>query len=168
MTKPAAPLAPPEGAAGDATPGFGAERPGAERPGAERPGDERSWDERVRAALVEGRDLTHAGVSVMAEDDLVALGAALGSVRKDADRMMAVVAAEQAERSRAKAGDVGVARRRGKGDERGIVAGQTGGSSAEAGRLIELGEALRDAERADGADPRPQPPSSNTASPPGN
>lgn len=110
-----------------------------------------TWDQRVRAALVERRELTHAGVSAMAEDDLVALGAALGAVRKDADRMMAVVAAEQAARSRAKANDVGLARRRGKGDERGMVSAQTGGSHAEAGRLIELGEALRDAERA-GAD----------------
>src|SRR5690606_9639495 len=98
-----------------------------------REGAPESWDERVRLALVDRRELTHAGVSAMAEDDLVALGAALGSVRKDADRMMAVVAAEQAARSRTKAGDVGVARRKGKGDERGIVSSQTGGSNAEAG-----------------------------------
>ncbi|MFW7414092.1 DUF222 domain-containing protein [Demequina sp. SO4-18] len=108
-----------------------------------------TWDERVRAALVDRRELTHAGVSAMAEDDLVALGAALGAVRKDADRMMAVVAAEQAARSRATAKKLGLARRRGTGDERGLVSSQTGGSNAEAGRLIELGEALRDVERAE-------------------
>ncbi|MFW2513684.1 DUF222 domain-containing protein [Demequina sp. SO4-13] len=107
-----------------------------------------TWDQRVRAALVDRRELTHAGVSAMADDDLVALGAALGAVRKDADRMMAVVAAEQAARSRAKNKELGLARRRGKGDERGMVSSQTGGSDAEAGRLIELGEALRDVERA--------------------
>ena len=132
MTEATAPLAPTEGADG----------------GAPGPGEERSWDERVRGALKDRRELTHAGVSGMTDDDLVALGGALGAVRKDADRMMAVVAAEQAARSRANPGDVGVARRRGKGDERGLVSGQTGGSNAEAGRLIELGEALRDAEQA--------------------
>ncbi|WP_239066506.1 HNH endonuclease [Demequina activiva] len=63
---------------------------------------------------------------------------------------MAVVAAEQAARSRATAREVGLARRRGGGDERALVSAQTGGSTAEAGRLIELGEALRDAERAGG------------------
>jgi len=108
------------------------------------------WDTKVRSALAERRELTHAGVSAMPEDELVALGAALGAVRRDADRMMAVVAAEQAARSRAKARQVGLARRRGKGDERGMVSAQTGGSNAEAGRLIEIGEALRDAERAAG------------------
>ncbi|WP_143336398.1 DUF222 domain-containing protein, partial [Demequina sp. NBRC 110053] len=105
------------------------------------------WDARARLALVERRELTHAGVSGLSDADLVALGGAVAAVRKDADRMLAVVAAEQASRSRAKA-EVGLARRRGKGDERGMVAGQTGGSNAEAGRLIELGEMLRDAELA--------------------
>src|SRR5690554_3361668 len=112
---------------------------------------EQSWDQRVRGALVDRRELTHAGVSEMSDGDLVALGGALGAVRKDADRMMAVVAAEQASRSRVKAGKIGLGRQRGKGDERGLVSGQTGGSNAEAGRLIELGEALRDAERASDA-----------------
>ncbi len=79
------------------------------------------WDARVRLALSERRSLTHAGVSGMADDDLVALAVAVGAVRKDADRMMAVVAAEQATRSRAKARKVGLARGRGKGDERGLV-----------------------------------------------
>lgn len=135
MTETTALLAPTEGADG----------------GASGSGEEQSWDERVRGALKDRRELTHAGVSGMSDDDLVALGGALGGVRKDADCMMAVVAAEQAARSRAKDGDVGVARRRGKGDERELVSGQTGGSNAEAGRLIELGEALRDAERASDA-----------------
>ncbi|WP_084129848.1 HNH endonuclease signature motif containing protein [Demequina sp. NBRC 110055] len=112
----------------------------------------RDWDARVRAALAEKRALTHAGVSAMGDEDLVALGNALGVVRRDADRMMAVVAAEQAERSRAKAKKLGLARQRGKGDERGIVSGQTGGSGAEATRLIELGETLRDAEKAQRGD----------------
>jgi len=100
--------------------------------------------------------MTHAGVSGLADDDLVALGTALGAVRKDADRMMAVVAAEQAARSRTKIKQQGLARRKGKGDERGLVSGQTGGSEAEAGRLIELGETLRDAERASGGDEPPR------------
>ncbi len=145
MAKAPDPLAP-AGGAGSAAPG--------------------TWDERVRGALMERRELTHAGVSAMSEDDLVALGGALGMVRKDADRMMAVVAAEQAARSRAKAGDVGVARRRGKGDERGLVSGQTGGSNAEAGRLIELGEALRDVERASGKNAAPAPPTPGEPEPP--
>src|SRR5690554_676505 len=105
---------------------------------------EQSWDQRVRGALVDRRELTHAGVSEMSDGDLVALGGALGAVRKDADRMMAVVAAEQASRSRVKAGKIGLGRQRGKGDERGLVSGQTGGSNAEAGRLIELGEGWRE------------------------
>jgi len=106
------------------------------------------WHARVRSALAERRELTHAGVAGLSDDDLVALGTALGALRKDADRMMAVVAAEQAARSRTKIKQQGLARRKGKGDERGLVSGQTGGSDAEAGRLIELGETLRDAELA--------------------
>ncbi|MDN4479697.1 HNH endonuclease signature motif containing protein [Demequina muriae] len=147
MTEAPVLLAPDEGMAGEAARGGDGADGGS------------TWDQRVRAALVDRRELTHASVSAMAEDDLVALGAALGAVRKDADRMMAVVAAEQAARSRAKANEVGLARRRGKGDERGMVSAQTGGSHAEAGRLIELGEALRDAERADAerADAEPAP-----------
>ncbi|WP_159449563.1 DUF222 domain-containing protein [Demequina sp. NBRC 110057] len=84
---------------------------------------------------------------------MVALAVAVGVVRKDADRMMAVVAAEQAARSRAKAGKVGLARGRGRGDERGLVSSQTGGSAADASRLIELGETLRDAERVERGEP---------------
>ncbi|WP_084104444.1 DUF222 domain-containing protein [Demequina sp. NBRC 110056] len=132
--------------------------------GAPAPGD---WDARARAALVERKELTHAGVSGLSDDDLVALGAAVAAVRKDADRMMGVVAAEQAARSRAKSRSVGLARKRGKGDERGLVSAQTGGSNAEAGRLIELGEMLRDAEKAElgASEPRGEAESPNAAPP---
>ncbi|WP_062135115.1 HNH endonuclease signature motif containing protein [Demequina aestuarii] len=154
MTEAPALLAPDEGAASKGARGSDGARGSEDTRGSTGAG---TWDQRVRAALADRRPLTHSGVSAMSEDDLVGLGAALGAVRRDADRMMAVVAAEQAARSRAKASDVGLARRRGKGDERGMVSAQTGGSHAEAGRLIELGEALRDAENADaervGAEP---------------
>ncbi|WP_084078798.1 HNH endonuclease signature motif containing protein [Demequina sp. NBRC 110057] len=109
-----------------------------------------SWEERVLAVLGSGHEVRGSHVAAMSDEDLVALGAAAGAVRRGVDRMLAVVAAEQASRSRADVGraGAGLARRRGRGDERGLVAGQTGGSAADAGRLIEMGEALVAAERA--------------------
>ncbi|WP_284327525.1 HNH endonuclease [Demequina litorisediminis] len=109
-----------------------------------------SWQERVLAVLGSGHEVRSTHVPQMADADLIALGTAAGAVRRGIDRMLAVVAAEQATRSRSAVGrsGAGLARRQGRGDERGLVAGQTGGSAAEAGRLIDMGEALAAADAA--------------------
>ncbi|WP_159449309.1 HNH endonuclease signature motif containing protein [Demequina sp. NBRC 110051] len=77
-------------------------------------------------------------------------------MRQDADRMMAVVAAETQKRSEKSTRGVGFARGHGHRNAPGMVEKQTGVSGPEAKRLIELGETLADAERAAAVDQNSQ------------
>lgn len=105
--------------------------------------------QRVLRALSSSVQLTASEVSSLSSRQLLALADALGTVRREVDLMLAVVANAQAEQSAARAGGDGLARQQGHGSARGLVSRQTGGTHHEAERLLQVGAALADAERRD-------------------
>ncbi len=79
--------------------------------------------------------------------ELLAVQQRAVAVRREADVLLARVAAEVARRSEPADGSVGLARREGHQSAQGLVASAAGGSQAEAGRLMRVGQVLaRDAE----------------------
>ena len=106
---------------------------------------------RARAALGSGRGLADVDLDDVPQGELRAWGEALGRMRRELDLMLAKVASAQARRSTKEDGPAGMARRNGKPSPRGLVAGQTGGSEYDAGRLIDVGEILDEARPGEGA-----------------
>src|SRR5690554_928858 len=103
---------------------------------------------RARAAVAGGTGLT--GVVDLSNLDQLqtkAWGEALGKIRREVDTMLAQVAHTQALRSTPERGADGMARRHGEPTPHDLVASQTGGSEREAKKLIEVGQALADAEK---------------------
>lgn len=79
--------------------------------------------------------------------ELLAVQQRAVAVRREADVLLARVAAEVARRSQPDDGSVGLARREGHQSAQGLVASAAGGSQAEAARLMRVGQVLaRDAE----------------------
>ena len=78
----------------------------------------------------------------LARAEVLALQADAVAARREADVVAAKVAAEIARRSSADDGLAGLARREGFGSPQKLVAAATGGSEAEARRLIAVGEVL--------------------------
>jgi len=70
------------------------------------------------------------------------------NLRREADLILAQIAAEIARRSTPEDGPIGIARRYGHPTPQSLVAGSTGGTLAEAGRLVEMGNLLTDASAA--------------------
>ena len=108
---------------------------------------------RARTALASGQGLADVDLRACGQGELRAWGEALGRMRRELDLMLAKVASEQARRSAAQDGPAGMARRNGAPSPRGLVAGQTGGSEFDAGRLIDVGDLLGQA--AQGGVPTP-------------
>lgn len=103
---------------------------------------------RARAAVAAGAGLT--GVVDLTELDQAqtrAWGEALGQVRREVDTMLAQVAHAQALLSAAEQGADGMSRRHGEPTPHDLVASQTGGSEREAKKLIEIGQALAEADK---------------------
>ena len=82
-----------------------------------------------------------AEVEQMSDDGLVRVGEHLARVRRDADALLARVAAEVSRRSGPEFGDSGLAKAQGFHNASRLVAASTGGSRHEAARLIAVGRA---------------------------
>ncbi|GMA37688.1 hypothetical protein [Demequina litorisediminis] len=93
--------------------------------------------QRVREALVRRDGLTRAMVDGMDDQALEDLTFAIGAVCQEANRMLAVVAAAAASRSRENPRGVGFARLRGHRNAPDMLEKQGGVSGPEARRLIE-------------------------------
>ena len=89
-----------------------------------------------------------ADVSGLPAPELLALSDDIGRLRRDADVLMAQVAAEIDRRSQAAAAGAGLAARQGFRSAGELIARATGGSIAEANRLLVAGGLLADAEGA--------------------
>ena len=80
-------------------------------------------------------------VEQMSDDGLVRVGEHLARVRRDADALLARVAAEESRRSGPEFGDSGLAKAQGFHNASRLVAASTGGTRHEAARLIAVGQA---------------------------
>ena len=82
-----------------------------------------------------------AEIEQMSDDGLVRVGEHLARVRRDADAVLARVAAEVSRRSGPEFGDSGLAKAQGFHNASRLIAASTGGTRHEAARLIAVGRA---------------------------
>ncbi|RZS64833.1 HNH endonuclease [Agromyces ramosus] len=99
-----------------------------------------AWAGGVPASSHVGGD-AHAEVEQMSDDALVRVGDLLARVRRDAEAMLALVAAEMSRRSGPEFGETGLAKAHGFHNAARLIAASTGGSRHDAGRLIAVGRA---------------------------
>jgi len=98
--------------------------------------------ERVRARVGEGSGWQGVDLASLSQRILLDSSAALAQVKREVETMQAGLAHEIARRSDADAGAGGLARRQGYQSPAKLIAAQTGDTTAEAQRLINVGDAL--------------------------
>lgn len=96
----------------------------------------------IEAALEPARTYAGRDVRALDRDELLAAHHAVAAARRAAELVLASLAGEIARRSTPDAPSGGLARAEGFGSAPRLIASQTGGSLADANRLIEAGEAL--------------------------
>lgn len=97
---------------------------------------------RVRTRVGEGSGWQGVDLASLAQQVLLDSSAALARVKREVETMQAAIAHEISRRSDADAGPGGLARRQGYQSPAKLIAAQTGDTTAEAQRLINVGDAL--------------------------
>jgi len=103
--------------------------------------------ERVRAGLVSGRGWQGIDVASLPRRDLLSTHRDLARMRREIDAMLAYSSAEIARRSTPDDGQDGLAKREGFGTPEQLVASISGGTTGDAHKLIEVGDAMARGEK---------------------
>jgi len=104
--------------------------------------------QRVRAGLVSGRGWTGIDVTALGRAELLSTHRDLARMRRELDGMLAYSSAEIARRSTPEDGQSGLAKREGFRSPEELVASISGGSTGDAHKLIEVGDAMSREENA--------------------
>ena len=98
--------------------------------------------QRVRAGLVSGRGWTGIDVKALGRAELLSTHRDLARMKRELEAMLAYSSAEIARRSTPEDGQGGLAKREGFGTPEQLIASISGGSTLDANKLIEVGNAM--------------------------